>query len=92
MFPLNLHAAEQIPSLSVEPDETQTIIVDVFMHKHGGKLFLCGTAKKYNKADIGRFVFSLETDWRIYEPAEDSGEVWDSWNQTYLEICGEGGK
>ena len=89
MFPFSLHAAEQAPSLSVEPDETTTQIIGApFMHKHGGKLFLCGIARKYNSTrKPGRFVFSLEADWRIYEPEKDSNEIWESWNETYLEIC-----
>jgi len=83
----HLHVDRLPAYIPEEPDETTTVIYSSFMRKHNGQLYLCGTAKKYGRNDIARFVFSLEKDWRIYEPLQDSGEIWESWDQTYLEIC-----
>ena len=93
-----LNFAPLIPTISTPDKEPVPLIIGTpFLHEHQGKLYLCGNVVHSPMAthrEKGRFVILLEagTDWKIYEPSIDpnlpnSRDVWEAWDQTYLEVC-----
>jgi len=93
-----LNFAPLIPTVATpEKEPLPQIQGTPFLHEHQGKVYLCGRVVHSPMAahrESGRFVMLFEpgTDWKIYEPSiskfiPNSQEVWEAWDQTYLEVC-----
>jgi hypothetical protein len=94
LVPFNVHTKE-LPAVEVNPlqheqEEMQPLPQIVmplpYLVNFEGKKYLCGWARRSSRAEDYRFVFSLETDWQVYEPKKND-PTWESVLQTITSIC-----
>jgi hypothetical protein len=77
---------DELPPIIIQEESPDVVSGKII--EHLGKKYLCGLAKIPNVDGPRRYVFSLEQDWRIYEP-ELMSKTWKEVDATINEICTE---